>query len=100
MLEFFLFLISGVGYGFYFDLNMIEAGLVILLLVAAAKGWLPTVTIPRSWIRLAHRRTLAVAVIFGLALAVRTLLIPAFPAPSPQVPDEFSHLLIADTLTQ
>lgn len=47
---------------------------------------------------LARRRALAVAAVAGLALALRAVLLPVNPIPAPIVTDEFSHLLLADTL--
>ena len=40
MLEFLLYLVSGVGYGFYFDLNLLETPLVIIALFAVSRGLL------------------------------------------------------------
>lgn len=36
--------------------------------------------------------------LFALTILLRLLLLPALPIPDPYVPDEFSHLLVADTL--
>ncbi|MBZ5607459.1 MAG: hypothetical protein LAP38_04315 [Acidobacteriia bacterium] len=101
MLEFFLYLIAGVGYGFYFDLNPLETALVALVILCLWRRWLPAFRFERAWrwcIRLAQRPRIAVASVFLAALAVRAALLPAFPVPAPVVTDEFSHLLIADTL--
>ena len=101
-LEFVIYLVSGIGYGLYFDLNSIEAGLVGLLLICAWRGWLPAIPIRRwwrAWTGFAQRRKTAVAVVFFAALLARVLVLPFFPVPHPVVADEFSHLLIADTLS-
>jgi hypothetical protein len=101
MLELLVYLISGIGYGFYFDLNPLEVLLAALAIVGAVRGWwprFPMTRVWRVWSQLAHRRKTAVAAVFVFALLIRAALLPMLPAPNPVVTDEFSHLLIADTL--
>jgi hypothetical protein len=101
MLELLVYLISGIGYGFYFDLNPLEVVLAALAVVGAIRGWwprFPMTRVWRAWTHLAYRRKTAVAAVFVFALLIRAALLPVLPAPDPVVTDEFSHLLIADTL--
>jgi hypothetical protein len=101
MLELLVYLISGIGYGLYFDLNPLETLLAALAIVGAIRGWWPRFPMTRAWrawTQLAHRRKTAVAAVFVFALLIRAALLPVLPAPDPVVTDEFSHLLIADTL--
>ena len=101
MLEFVIFLLSGIGYGFYFDLNPVETTLTLLAILCVWRGWIPSFRLERAWrfcVRLALNPRRAVATVFLLALIVRTAFLPVFPVPKPVVTDEFSHLLLADTL--
>ena len=47
---------------------------------------------------LGRRQTLSILIVAMSALAARAVVFPVLPVPVPQVDDEFSHLLLADTL--
>jgi len=95
ILEILLMFLAGIWQGIRMDLNLLE-------LAAIAAGWfawrkrcwrprwnrIPNPANPVRW---------AIAIAIGVVL-VRLLLVPVLPAPVPLVTDEFSHLLLADTL--
>lgn len=75
--------------------DLIELALAALLL-ALALAW-------RPWwepyaARLAQKPAWCVLLLGALPVALRLLLLPHHPAPVPDIYDEFSHLLVADTL--
>ena len=59
------------------------------------RGWFSR--IERAFVPLTRRRGLAVTAVGVSALLLRLAILPAFPAPLPFVPDDFSFLLAADT---
>ncbi len=68
----------------------------MLLLLLGTLAWRPWI---EPGVRALARRTVSCMVLLAvLPVALRLLLLPNHPVPSPQVYDEASHLLVADTL--
>ena len=74
------------------SLEFLLAGLLLVLAVV----WRPFLESPAR--KLAERTVLCMALLAVLPVALRLLLLPHHPVPTPDVYDEFSHLLVADTL--
>jgi hypothetical protein len=75
--------------------DLIELGLAALF-AAVALVW-------RPWLepyagRLAQKPVWTILLLAALPVVLRLLLLPRHPAPVPDIYDEFSHLLVADTL--
>jgi hypothetical protein len=88
----FLPLENPIGFGAADFLELLLAA----MMVAFALVWRPRVE-PRLR-KLAERTFWSMALLAVLPVALRLLLLPHHPAPTPDVYDEFSHLLVADTL--
>src|ERR1700693_6361437 len=88
----FLPLHNPIGFG---AIDFIEL-LLGVLLVAFVLVWRPWIQ-PRLQV-LAQHTPWCMLLLAVLPIALRLLLLPHHPAPSPDVYDEFSHLLEADTL--
>jgi hypothetical protein len=70
--------------------------LVTVFFLLAAFAWRPGLR--RAFHRLAGKRRTCAVVLFLLPILLRLLLLPHHPVPTPDVYDEFSHLLVADTV--
>src|ERR1700683_4687160 len=87
-------------------LLLIECALVLIAVILAFS--LPDLSflensallkaIHRQFSALASRRGLSILFIGILAIVARTAALPVEPIPQPYITDEFSHLLLADTL--
>lgn len=99
LLEILIMTLAGVWQGVRQDFNLLEVALIAGGWWAWTKGWRPHypawLRIPQVWLR--HPALLAIGLVAG-TIAVRLALVPVLPVPLPLVTDEFSHLLLADTL--
>ena len=75
--------------------DFVELALAALLLVLALV-WRPY--LEPSAMRLARRPVWCLLLLASLPVALRLILLPRHPVPVPDIYDEFSHLLVADTL--
>lgn len=76
--------------------DSIELGLAALLMVLA---WTSRAYLEPCARRLAKHTRWTMLALFLLPIGLRLVLLPHHPVPTPQIYDEFAHLLVADTLS-
>ena len=99
MFYFLSYSLAGLVVAFSTDLTYVEVALVVVLGLARPfflKSWLDRTE--QIWSRLAMQRQACIAAAFFVPIVFRVAVLPWNPVPQPWIPDEFSHLLIGDTL--
>jgi len=83
-------------------LLLLETALTVAAILVSLRAprlgshWLERI---EEWFRrIGRKRALSVLIVAAAAMGARAVVLPVFPVPVPQVDDEFSHLLLADTL--
>jgi hypothetical protein len=93
-------LVFGVVQAFLTDWTLVELALVAAFGLASKRLFLfPVFDRLETWgARVASQRALCIVLAFLAPMLLRAAALPWNPIPLPWVPDEFSHLLLADTL--
>lgn len=95
-------LIAAIIVALVLDFGILEVALLCILAIFAGGSVAERSRLPARWMRLARRIAYKPAWAYGtilcLAVLPRAIFLGATGAPIPFVPDEFSYLLLADTL--
>jgi hypothetical protein len=94
LLEIILMSLGGIWQGVRMDLNLLEIAAIAAGVWAWKRHWRPK----WDWLPNPRRPWLAALAIAASVPLLRLAILPVLPAPVPLVTDEFSHLLLADTL--
>ncbi len=102
-MEVLLFTLAGIYQGLRQDWNILELAIIGLVYLAIRRRrrllrFKCAARLESLGARLGQFRAAAWVTVGVCAIAIRLVLLPVFPAPKPVVSDEFSHLLLADTL--
>jgi len=98
ILELVLFTFAGVWQGIRQDFNLLEIPLLAAMILWGAPKLAPVARGEQFLAAFARRKVLACFAVGLLAIAIRTALVPVLGVPYAGITDEFSHLLLADTL--
>lgn len=95
-------LVAAIIVALILDFGLLEVALLIALAIFAGSSKARRSRMPARWMsavrRIARRPVLAYGTILALAILPRAAFLAATGLPVPFIPDEFSYLLLADTL--
>jgi len=80
--------------------TLLGVALAFILLAVLAPRWSENTLrrVAQPFARLAERKTLSILLIFLFVIGIRLVILPLLPVPVPGIHDEYSYLLLGDTL--